>query len=216
MTKVVTKEELLAKAKKPAADAMELHPFYRGKIETTLKCCVRDFNDFAIWYTPGVAAPCKAIQADPELVYQHTNKWNTVAVVSDGTRVLGLGDIGPKAGMPVMEGKSLLYKYLGGVDGFPLMVDTKDPDKIIETRQTLATRSRRRQPRRHFQPEMLPHPRHPARTMRNPRSGTTINKARRRSRSPVSSTRSKSCARKSAKSRSHLSARARRTLPSAA
>ena len=132
MTKVVTKEELLAKAKKPAADAMELHPFYRGKIETTLKCCVRDFNDFAIWYTPGVAAPCKAIQADPELVYQHTNKWNTVAVVSDGTRVLGLGDIGPKAGMPVMEGKSLLYKYLGGVDGFPLMVDTKDPDKIIE------------------------------------------------------------------------------------
>jgi malate dehydrogenase (oxaloacetate-decarboxylating) len=133
MTKPVTKEELLAKAKKPAADAMELHPFYRGKIETTLKCCVRDFNDFAIWYTPGVAAPCKAIQADPELVYQHTNKWNTVAVVSDGTRVLGLGDIGPKAGMPVMEGKSLLYKYLGGVDGFPLMLDTKDPDKIIET-----------------------------------------------------------------------------------
>lgn len=132
MVKVVTKEELLAKAKKPAADAMELHPFYRGKIETTLKCCVRDFNDFAIWYTPGVAAPCKAIQADPELAYQHTNKWNTVAVVSDGTRVLGLGDIGPKAGMPVMEGKSLLYKYLGGVDGFPLMLDTKDPDKIIE------------------------------------------------------------------------------------
>jgi malate dehydrogenase (oxaloacetate-decarboxylating) len=133
MTKPVTKEELLAKAKKPAADALELHPFYRGKIETTLKCCVRDFNDFAIWYTPGVAAPCKAIQADPELVYQHTNKWNTVAVISDGTRVLGLGDIGPKAGLPVMEGKSLLYKYLGGVDGFPLMLDTKDPDKIIET-----------------------------------------------------------------------------------
>jgi len=133
MTKPVTKEELLAKAKKPAADALELHPFYRGKIETTLKCCVRDFNDFAIWYTPGVAAPCKAIQADPELVYQHTNKWNTVAVISDGTRVLGLGDIGPKAGLPVMEGKSLLYKYLGGVDGFPLLLDTKDPDKIIET-----------------------------------------------------------------------------------
>ena len=133
MSKQVTKEELLAKAKKPAADAMELHPFYRGKIETTLKCCVRDFNDFAIWYTPGVAAPCRAIQANPELVYQHTNKWNTVAVISDGTRVLGLGDIGPKAGMPVMEGKSLLYKYLGGVDGFPLMLDTKDPDKIIET-----------------------------------------------------------------------------------
>jgi malate dehydrogenase (oxaloacetate-decarboxylating) len=126
-------EELLAKAKKPSADAMKLHPFYRGKIETTLKCTVHSFNDFAIWYTPGVAAPCKAIQADPELVYEYTNKWNTVAVVSDGTRVLGLGDIGPKAGLPVMEGKALLYKYLGGVDGVPLMLDTKDPDAIINT-----------------------------------------------------------------------------------
>lgn len=126
-------EELLAKAKKPSADAMRLHPFYKGKIETTLKCTVHSFNDFAIWYTPGVAAPCKAIQADPELVYEYTNKWNTVAVVSDGTRVLGLGDIGPKAGLPVMEGKALLYKYLGGVDGVPLMLDTKDPDAIINT-----------------------------------------------------------------------------------
>jgi len=126
-------DELLAKATKPAADAMKLHPFYRGKIETTLKCTVHSFDDFAIWYTPGVAAPCKAIQADPELVYEYTNKWNTVAVVSDGTRVLGLGDIGPKAGLPVMEGKALLYKYLGGVDGIPLMLDTKDPDAIINT-----------------------------------------------------------------------------------
>lgn len=126
-------DELLAKAKKPAADAMRLHPFYRGKVETTLKCAVRDIDDFAIWYTPGVAAPCRAIEADPELVYEHTNKWNTVAVISDGTRVLGLGDIGPKAGLPVMEGKALLYKYLGGVDGVAIMLDTKDPDKIIET-----------------------------------------------------------------------------------
>ncbi|NJC97069.1 MAG: malate dehydrogenase [Anaerolineales bacterium] len=126
-------EELLAKAKKPSADAMKLHPFYRGKIETTLKCTVHSFDDFAIWYTPGVAAPCKAIQADPELAYEYTNKWNTVAVVSDGTRVLGLGDIGPKAGLPVMEGKALLYKYLGGVDGVPIMLDTKDPDAIINT-----------------------------------------------------------------------------------
>ncbi len=133
MATQLTKEELLAKAKKPSADALELHPFYRGKVETMLKCCVRDFSDFAIWYTPGVAAPCKAIQADPELVYQHTNKWNTVAVISDGTRVLGLGDIGPKAGLPVMEGKALLYKYLGGVDGVAIMLGTKDPDKIIET-----------------------------------------------------------------------------------
>ena len=130
-------EELLAKAKKPSADAMELHPFYRGKIETALKCCVRNFDDFAIWYTPGVAAPCRAIAEDQELVYEYTNKWNTVAVVSDGTRVLGLGDIGPKAGLPVMEGKALLYKYLGGVDGVPIMLDTKDPDQIINTVLTL-------------------------------------------------------------------------------
>ncbi len=126
-------EALLAKAKKPAADAMVLHPFYRGKVETVLKCAVRDFNDFAIWYTPGVAAPCRDIEANPEKVYEHTNKWNTVAVISDGTRVLGLGDIGPKAGLPVMEGKALLYKYLGGVDAVAIMLDTKDPDKIIET-----------------------------------------------------------------------------------
>ena len=127
-----TVEELKAKAYQPMEDARVLHPFYKGKIETTLKCCVRDFEDFGIWYTPGVSAPCLEIKDDPELVYEHTNKWNTVAVISDGTRVLGMGDIGPKAGMPVMEGKSLLFKYLGGVDGFPLMVDTKDPDKFIE------------------------------------------------------------------------------------
>jgi malate dehydrogenase (oxaloacetate-decarboxylating) len=126
-------DELLAKAQKPSEDAMQLHPFYRGKVETALKCVVRDLNDFAIWYTPGVAAPCKAIAADPDKVYDYTNKWNTVAVISDGTRVLGLGDIGPKAGLPVMEGKVLLYKYLGGVDGMAIMLDTKDPDKIIDT-----------------------------------------------------------------------------------
>ncbi|MEJ2599326.1 MAG: NADP-dependent malic enzyme [Anaerolineales bacterium] len=129
----VSVDELLAKAKKPSADALLLHPFYRGKIETALKCAVRDFRDFAIWYTPGVAAPCREIAEDPEMVYEYTNKWNTVAVVSDGTRVLGLGDIGPKAGLPVMEGKALLYKYLGGVDGVPVMLDTKDPDAIINT-----------------------------------------------------------------------------------
>jgi len=126
-------EELLAKAEKPSADAMLMHPFYKGKVEIALKSCVRDFDDFAIWYTPGVAAPCRAIEEDPELVYEHTHKGNTVAVVSDGTRVLGLGDIGPKAGLPVMEGKALLYKYLGGVDAWPIMLDTKAADKIIET-----------------------------------------------------------------------------------
>jgi malate dehydrogenase (oxaloacetate-decarboxylating) len=131
-THLPTVEELKAKAAQPMADAQALHPFYKGKIETTLKCCVRNFDDFAIWYTPGVSKPCLDIRDHPEKVYEHTNKWNTVAVVSDGTRVLGMGDIGPKAGLPVMEGKSLLFKYLGGVDGFPLMVDSKDPEDIIK------------------------------------------------------------------------------------
>lgn len=133
----VSKEELLAKAEKPAEDAIRLHSFYHGKVETALRCRVRDLDDFAIWYTPGVAAPCKAIEADPDLVYEYTHKWNTVGIVSDGTRVLGLGDIGPKAGLPVMEGKGLLYKYLGGVDAWPIMLNTKDPDKIIETVLTI-------------------------------------------------------------------------------
>ncbi|NLG78693.1 MAG: NADP-dependent malic enzyme [Firmicutes bacterium] len=125
------KEDLVARAKKPAEDAIRFHPFYRGKIETTPKCEIRDFQDFAVWYSPGVAAPCKEIAQNRELVYSYTNKWNTVAVVSDGTRVLGLGDIGPEAGLPVMEGKALLFKYLGGVDAFPICLATKDPDEII-------------------------------------------------------------------------------------
>ena len=128
----VNEKQLLEKANQPSKDALRLHPFYRGKIEVTPKCRVQDFNDFAIWYTPGVAAPCKDIQAHPEKVYEYTNKWNTIAVVSDGTRVLGLGDIGPEAGLPVMEGKALLFKYLGGVDAYPLCLGTKDPDEIIQ------------------------------------------------------------------------------------
>jgi len=132
MSQKLTKEELLAKAQKPAEDALILHPFFRGKMQTMPKCVVRDFNDFAIWYTPGVAEPCKAIKADKDKVYEFTNKWNTIAVVSDGSRVLGLGDIGPEAGMPVMEGKALLFKYLGGVDAVPICLDTKDPDEIIQ------------------------------------------------------------------------------------
>ncbi|MCO6450668.1 MAG: NADP-dependent malic enzyme [Caldilineales bacterium] len=126
-------DALLARAKKPAADAMILHPFYKGKMESVPKCAIRDLNDFAIWYTPGVAAPCRAINAQAEEVYEHTNKGNLVAVVSDGTRVLGLGDIGPKAAIPVMEGKALLYKYLGGVDAVAICLDTKDPDELIRT-----------------------------------------------------------------------------------
>lgn len=97
------------------------------------RCCVRSLDDFAIWYTPGVAASCKAIEANKELAYEHTYIGNTVAVVSDGTRVLGLGDIGPEAAMPVMEGKALIFKYFGGVDSVPICLDTKDPDEFINT-----------------------------------------------------------------------------------
>jgi malate dehydrogenase (oxaloacetate-decarboxylating) len=125
-------EELLAKARKPSEDAMRLHPFYQGKLQVAPKCRIRDFNDFAIWYTPGVAAPCRDIAAHPEKVFEHTNKGNFVAVVSDGTRVLGLGNIGPHAGLPVMEGKAILFKYLGGVDAFPICLDTSNAEEIIQ------------------------------------------------------------------------------------
>jgi len=126
-------EKLLAKANKPLEDAPKLHSYYKGKIAVSAKCRIRNLHDFDVWYTPGVAAPCREIEKNPELAYEYTSKWNTVAVISDGTRVLGLGDIGPVAAIPVMEGKSLLYKYLGGVDSFPICLDTKDPDTFIET-----------------------------------------------------------------------------------
>ena len=123
---------LLRHADKPARMAIRMHPFYRGKIETGIKCRIRDFNDFAVWYSPGVASACRAIADDHNLSFEMTSRWNTVAVVSDGTRVLGLGDIGPEAGLPVMEGKALLFKYLGGVDAFPLVLREKDPAKIVD------------------------------------------------------------------------------------
>ena len=112
---MTTEEELLAKAEAPSKEAMRLHPFYRGKVQMVPKCIVRDISDFDIWYSPGVAEPCMDISRNPNKVYEHTNKGNTVAVITDGTRVLGLGDIGPEASLPVMEGKALIYKYLGGV-----------------------------------------------------------------------------------------------------
>jgi len=126
-----TVDELLAKAKKPSLLAPPLHRFYEGKLQVMPKCSITSPADFAIWYTPGVAAPCKEIQANAEKSFELTNRWNYVAVVTDGTRVLGLGDIGPEAAMPVMEGKGLLFKYLGGVDGFPICLRTKDPDEIV-------------------------------------------------------------------------------------
>jgi malate dehydrogenase (oxaloacetate-decarboxylating) len=128
----VNEEELLKKAKKPAEDAMFWHPFYKGKVQVMPKCCIRSFEDFAIWYTPGVAEPCKEIAKNKEKVYEYTNKGNIVGIITDGSRVLGLGDLGPEASLPVMEGKALLYKYLGGVDAFPIPIAAKDADEFIE------------------------------------------------------------------------------------
>jgi malate dehydrogenase (oxaloacetate-decarboxylating) len=104
-----------------------------GKIDVVSRNPVVDRDDLSMAYTPGVARVCKAIEADPELAHELTIKKNTVAIVSDGTAVLGLGDIGPLGAMPVMEGKALLFKEFAGVDGFPICLDTKDPDEIVET-----------------------------------------------------------------------------------
>jgi malate dehydrogenase (oxaloacetate-decarboxylating) len=110
----------------------------RGKIEIRSKSPIKTRNDLSMAYTPGVARVCMAIHDDPESVYNLTIKSNTVAVVTDGTAVLGLGDIGPAAAMPVMEGKAMLFKELGGVDAWPICLDTKDPDEIVETVKHLA------------------------------------------------------------------------------
>ena len=128
----VDTEELLKKASKWKEIAPDYHAFYRGKVEVMPKCAIRSLQDFNIWYTPGVAEACLQIEKDKEKAYELTSKWNYVAVVSDGTRVLGLGDIGGQAGLPVMEGKALIFKYLGGVDAFPICLSTKDPDEIIQ------------------------------------------------------------------------------------
>jgi malate dehydrogenase (oxaloacetate-decarboxylating) len=128
-----SRQELEAKANKPAEESLRLHALYQGKIQVALKCPIRDVTDFAYWYTPGVAAPCRAIQADPARIYELTNKSNTIAIVSDGSRVLGLGNIGPHAGLPVMEGKALLFKYLGGVDAIPICLATQDRQEFVRT-----------------------------------------------------------------------------------
>lgn len=113
-------------------EVCSLHRKYGGKIEILPKCPVRSLSDFSYWYTPGVAEPSKEIARDPEKAFEYTNKWNSVAIVTDGSRVLGLGDVGALASLPVMEGKAMIFKLLGGVDAFPLPIEEKDPDKFVE------------------------------------------------------------------------------------
>ena len=114
-------------------EALQLHSDNKGKIEVVSKTRIKDMHDLAVVYTPGVAEPCRKINEDISRVYEYTTKGNMVAVVSDGTAVLGLGDIGAEAAIPVMEGKAVLFKYFAGVDAFPICLSTKDTQKIIET-----------------------------------------------------------------------------------
>lgn len=118
--------------------ALMLHEEWKGKLETTAKSSVKSREDLALAYTPGVAEPCKVIAEDPEAVYKYTWRGNTVAVVSDGSAVLGLGNIGAKAAMPVMEGKAVLFKEFGGVNAVPICLDTQDTEEIIKAVTYLA------------------------------------------------------------------------------
>ena len=113
--------------------ALQLHEEWKGKLETTPKCKIANREDLALAYTPGVAEPCKVIAKDKEAAYKYTIKSNTVAVVSDGSAVLGLGNIGAYAAMPVMEGKAVLFKEFGGVNAVPICLDTQDTEEIIKT-----------------------------------------------------------------------------------
>lgn len=118
--------------------SLKIHEENRGKIEVISKVSVKNREDLSVAYTPGVAEPCRKIHANRDDVYKYTAKGNLVAVVSDGTAVLGLGDIGPEAAMPVMEGKAILFKEFAGVDAFPICLDTKDVDEIVKTVKYLA------------------------------------------------------------------------------
>ena len=118
--------------------ALKLHEQWNGKLETTAKASVKSREDLALAYTPGVAEPCKVIAEDPEAAYKYTMKANTVAVISDGSAVLGLGNIGPLAAMPVMEGKCVLFKEFGNVNAVPICLDTQDTEELIKTITYLA------------------------------------------------------------------------------
>ena len=119
-------------------ESLKLHEERKGKISITSKVKVETRDDLSLAYTPGVAEPCRKIHEDQENVYKYTSKGNLVAVVTDGTAVLGLGDIGPMAGMPVMEGKAILFKEFADVDAFPILVDTKDVDEIVNAVKLIA------------------------------------------------------------------------------
>ncbi len=121
-----------------AKESLRLHGLWKGKIETVAKCKVENKEDLSLAYTPGVAQPCLEIQKDYSKSFELTTRNNTVAVITDGTAVLGLGDIGPEAGMPVMEGKCVLFKTFGGVDAIPLCVRSKNVDEIVKTVKLLA------------------------------------------------------------------------------
>lgn len=119
-------------------ESLKFHEQKRGKYEIKPTCEVKNAKDLSLAYTPGVAEPCREIHKDPSKAYTYTRKWNTVAVISDGTAVLGLGDIGPLAALPVMEGKSVLFKEFGNVDAFPIVLDTKNVDEIVKTVANIA------------------------------------------------------------------------------
>ena len=121
-----------------AQESLRLHEEWQGKLDTVPKMEIKTREDLALAYTPGVAEPCKKIAADPALAYTYTQKANTIAVVSDGSAVLGLGNIGPLAAMPVMEGKCALFKAFGNVNAVPICLDTQDVDEIVETVKRLA------------------------------------------------------------------------------
>ena len=121
-----------------AKEALRMHREWRGKLDIVPKMSIKNKDDLSVAYTPGVAQPCLEIKKDVNLSYELTGRWNTVAVITDGTAVLGLGDIGPEAGMPVMEGKCVLFKEFGGVDAIPLCVRSKEVDKIVDTVALLA------------------------------------------------------------------------------
>lgn len=114
-------------------EALKYHEELKGKLEVKSRAAINNSKDLSLAYTPGVAEPCREIHKDPAKAYTYTRKWNTVAVISDGTAVLGLGDIGPLASLPVMEGKCVLFKEFGNVDAYPIVLDTKDVDEIVET-----------------------------------------------------------------------------------